>query len=983
MADKTLSRRDFLKLLGAGGIILGMGWFGGIGSLYEQYKKGQTSRFGGSSAPLGSQLAYAQTSGTWVPGQNTQAVALGCALTPNNKIFYFAGSGWDNARSPNGPFEARYLDLSTGSDVAVPLSVDIFCVGMNQLQSGNILLTGGTLLYDTDINSCNGKWHGANYALEFNYSTGQLEQLPSMRTGRWYPTQVLLPNGKVVVVAGSDEYGIYNRLVEIYDPATRSWTTNFDPSTNNTYCVGAGEACAGAGSPCFGGPNQGVAPWLSLYPRMILMPSGLVYTSSQREFRFMYDPSTGIWTNQGQTALGQYRDYGTSILLPLQNTTSERGKVMVVGGAPSGTAPATRVVEIHDFNQGTNTNPVIRTVGQLNFGRRYILPIILPNGKIMVFGGSSQGGNTPVYVSESFDPENESQGWTTLAPATVPRLYHGTALLMTDGSVWTAGSTPSSGGNWELRTEFFRPSYFSSTRPTISGNPTVGGYGGSITIPTPDPTNIARVSLVKLGCTTHHYDIDMRLIWLQITSRGATSVTVSAPISANIAPEGYYMIHVLDNALVPSVANIIKIPGTEPTGPDTTVPTVAVTSPANNATVPAGNVLISGTSADNVGGSGVVLVEVRISDGPYINATPQSPDDWSNWSGVHNIQPGSYFIRARVRDAAGNVSWNPGTHTINVVSGGDTTPPAQVTGLTVTTPSGTSTQLNLAWTANTEADLNHYNVYRGTSAGFAVTPGTTPPIATPATNTYSDTGLTASTTYYYKVAAVDNANNIGLLSTESSGTTGSAGPDTTVPTVAVTNPANNATVPAGDVVISGTAADNVGGSGVMRVEVRVDSGAYILATPQAPGNWSTWTVTQNITATGSHTLRARVTDNAGNVSWNPGTYTINVGSAGGSDITVPTVAVTSPANNATVPAGNVLISGTSADNVGGSGVLRVEVRVDNGAYAVATPQAPGNWSTWTVTHTVTAIGSHTLRARVTDNAGNVSWNPGTHTINVV
>ena len=62
----------------------------------------------------------------------------------------------------------------------------------------------------------------------------------------------------------------------------------------------------------------------------------------------------------------------------------------------------------------------------------------------------------------------------------------------------------------------------------------------------------------------------------------------------------------------------------------------------------------------------------------------------------------------------------------------------------------------------------------------------------------------------------------------------------------------------------------------------------------------------------------------------------------------------------------------------------VEVRVDNnGVYANATPQAPGNWSTWTVTRNITAVGPHTLRARVTDNAGNVSWNPGTYTINIV
>ena len=51
--------------------------------------------------------------------------------------------------------------------------------------------------------------------------------------------------------------------------------------------------------------------------------------------------------------------------------------------------------------------------------------------------------------------------------------------------------------------------------------------------------------------------------------------------------------------------------------------------------------------------------------------------------------------------------------------------PSQVTGLNVTTAS--DTQLNLAWTANTESDLNHYNVYRGITPGFTVTLGTTTP----------------------------------------------------------------------------------------------------------------------------------------------------------------------------------------------------------------------------------------------------------------
>jgi len=99
----------------------------------------------------------------------------------------------------------------------------------------------------------------------------------------------------------------------------------------------------------------------------------------------------------------------------------------------------------------------------------------------------------------------------------------------------------------------------------------------------------------------------------------------------------------------------------------------------------------------------------------------------------------------------------------------DSVPPAQVTGLTITAVS--SSRLDLSWTANLESDLNHYNVYRSTASG-----GTYELAGSPTTNSYSDTGLTASTTYYYKVGAVDNAGNPGLLSDEKSGTTDSAPP---------------------------------------------------------------------------------------------------------------------------------------------------------------------------------------------------------------
>ena len=55
-----------------------------------------------------------------------------------------------------------------------------------------------------------------------------------------------------------------------------------------------------------------------------------------------------------------------------------------------------------------------------------------------------------------------------------------------------------------------------------------------------------------------------------------------------------------------------------------------------------------------------------------------------------------------------------------------------------------------------------------------MTPGVTSPAGTSAANSYSSTGLSPSTTYYYKVAAKDNAGNIGLLSSEKSAMTAAA-----------------------------------------------------------------------------------------------------------------------------------------------------------------------------------------------------------------
>ncbi|WP_342372061.1 pectinesterase family protein [Propioniciclava soli] len=107
---------------------------------------------------------------------------------------------------------------------------------------------------------------------------------------------------------------------------------------------------------------------------------------------------------------------------------------------------------------------------------------------------------------------------------------------------------------------------------------------------------------------------------------------------------------------------------------------------------------------------------------------------------------------------AGTDGWNP----TGELPPADTTPPAAPAGLTAT--AGDSV-VDLAWTANTDADLAGYTVYRSTTS----------PVATTAENlvaadltapTLKDRGVTNGVTYHYVVTAVDRQGNQSPASAE-------------------------------------------------------------------------------------------------------------------------------------------------------------------------------------------------------------------------
>lgn len=96
---------------------------------------------------------------------------------------------------------------------------------------------------------------------------------------------------------------------------------------------------------------------------------------------------------------------------------------------------------------------------------------------------------------------------------------------------------------------------------------------------------------------------------------------------------------------------------------------------------------------------------------------------------------------------------------------GTVSAPGQVTGLSVSVVS--SSQLNLSWNAVSGATT--YKVERSTSSGSGYSQ-----ITSTASTAFNNTGLSASTTYYYRVRASNSAGD-GAFSSVANGTTQSAG----------------------------------------------------------------------------------------------------------------------------------------------------------------------------------------------------------------
>ena len=333
---------------------------------------------------------------------------------------------------------------------------------------------------------------------------------------------------------------------------------------------------------------------------------------------------------------------------------------------------------------------------------------------------------------------------------------------------------------------------------------------------------------------------------------------------------------------------------TPPSAPGTPVPTV-ISNTQINLTWPVAtdNVAVTGYFLERCSGAGCTsFAQV----GAVLTA--------ANYNDTGLTAGTSYSYRVRATDAVANLGPYSATATATT-SSPDTTPPT-APGTPVPTVIS-NTQINLTWPAATD-NIAVTGYFLERCAGDACT-AFAQVGALLTTTSYNDTGLTAGTSYSYRVRARDAAANTGPYSSTASATT--FAPDTTPPT------APGTPVPT---VISGSqinltwpaATDTVGVTGYF-VEHCAGVGCTTFTQVGAPATAS-YSDT-GLGANTSYTFRVRATDAAGNLGPYSGTASATT-TAAATAITfvqINSATPTSPVSSVAVPftaaqsAGNLIV----------------------------------------------------------------------------
>lgn len=521
-----------------------------------------------------------------VVDERSKDMAVHAVLLPGGtrgEVLYFGGYRVD---------DTHRFDVQDETIFDIPAAqspeYNIFCGGQAFLADGRVLVGGGQLhLYDENgdeidpppkdmpgdvAHAIHGgmTWGGERRCSIYAPVAGTWDEVAPLNLdpdgnaesgGRWYPTLVTLANGEVLAVGGHpdlredypshDDHRHSNNVPERYTPG------------------GNGQwALLGSQPPMTSEKTSDDGAWDYDFQRTHLLPNGRVFFASPvRGRNRTYDPYGGGFFEDEDDLIDlpgedKYREISaewTSVMLPLLHQENYRPRVLLIGGETAeridlgSSGPAWQATTGRDWSGA----PPVRDFG---------CPVILPTGEIFLSGGTETGDTDAErqagcvregeiyspgidWATGAHDPADDE--WRTVEAAEVGRHYHSVALLLPNGTVWTAGSNGPSEeapGGRELRIEIYRPDYADEPgRPTIAASGPCIGYAQPFAVGTPQASSVRRVALMRCGSCTHGFNPDQRLVSVPFVVLDDNTLQVFSPPDGNIAPPGYYMIWVVDD----------------------------------------------------------------------------------------------------------------------------------------------------------------------------------------------------------------------------------------------------------------------------------------------------------------------------------------------------------------------------------------------------------------------------------------------------
>lgn len=262
------------------------------------------------------------------------------------------------------------------------------------LPDGRVLVAGG---FAGDEGSAAG-------AEIYDPAAGTFSPAGPMGTPRYGHTATPLPGGRVLLAGGWGAGGEYLASAELYDPAS------------GTFAPAADLPAARAGHAA-----------VPLLDGRVLLLGGVGAGRTFLATADLYDPAAGTFSSTA------------AMSVPRENHVAVRladGRVLVAGGH-NGRRPSVTVhhgAEIYDPAAG-----VFTATGGMGVRRHKHDAVLLPDGRVLVTGGSDERDGDGTYASaELYDA-----GAGTFSPAgamSLPRYKHqGTSMVLPDGRVLVAG----------------------------------------------------------------------------------------------------------------------------------------------------------------------------------------------------------------------------------------------------------------------------------------------------------------------------------------------------------------------------------------------------------------------------------------------------------------------------------------------------------------------------------------------------------------